>query len=129
MSLPSYTKHLVNSPLVSYDGQSLLSPINPLHLMQYGFIPGFWDNLAPVLVDTGVGKPKLVHPNSTISLYSPYNPFEQPITLTPTYSDSLVGLLATKQVTRTYDTGKITAVITGPVDEVDKAILHLKALV
>jgi len=124
MSLPSYTKHLGNSPLVSPDGQSLLSPINPIHLLQYGFVPGFLDNLAPVLVDTGMGKPKLVPPGP-LTLYSPYNPFEQPITLTPTYSDSL---LATNQVTRTYDTGKVTAILTGLSDDVEKVILHLRSL-
>ena len=124
MSLPSYTKHVSNSPIISPDGQSLLSPINPIHLLQYGFVPGFLDNLAPVLVDTGMGKPTLVPPGP-LTLYSPYNPFEQPITLTPTYSDSL---LATNQVTRTYDTGKVTAILTGLSDDVEKVILHLRSL-
>ena len=127
MSLPSYTKHVSNSPIISPDGQSLLSPINPIHLLQYGFVPGFLDNLAPVLVDTGMGKPTLVPPGP-LTLYSPYNPFEQPITLTPTYSDSLSSLLATNQVTRTYDTGKVTAILTGLSDDVEKVILHLRSL-
>jgi len=128
MSLPSYTKHLSNSPLVSFDGQSLMSPINPLHLIQYGFVPGFLDSLAALLVDTGMGKPKLVPPGP-LTLYSPYNPFEEPITVgTPTLSDTLVSLLSTKQVTKTFDNGKINVTITGSVDDVDKALVHLKSL-
>ena len=127
MSLPSYTKHLSNSPLVSFDGQSLMSPINPLHLIQYGFVPGFLDSLAaPILVDTGMGKPTLVPPGP-ITLYSPYL-HEPPITVTPTYSEPLSSLLATNQVTRTVDTGKVTAIITGLSENVDKAIVQLRSL-
>ena len=127
MDIPSYTKHLANSPLVSFDGQSLLSPVNPVHLLQYGFVPGYLDGLAPVLVDTGVGKPKLVPPGP-ITLYNPYNPFDQPITVTPNASDSLISLISETRVTRTFDNGKINVTISGTVDDVEKAFIHLRSL-
>ena len=127
MSLPSYTKHLSDYPVVGYDGLSLLSPHSPIALAQYGFVPGFFDGLSPVLLDTGNGKPKLV-PHGPLTIYNPLNPFEEPVTLTP--QRSLLDMLVSTNVTKTFiNTAlNINVNITGSPADVEKVLNHLKTL-
>jgi hypothetical protein len=127
MSLPYYTKHLSDYPVVGYDGLSLLSPHSPIGLTQYSFVPGFFDNFNPILLDTGNGKPKLV-PHGPITLYNPLNPFEDAVTLTP--QRNLLDMLVSSNVTKTYTNLplNLSVNITGSPADVDKVIQHLKTL-
>ena len=57
MSIPYYTKHLSTSPVVDYNGLSLLSPyseLSPVAFAQYGFVPGFLDNYDRLRYYTGL---------------------------------------------------------------------------
>jgi hypothetical protein len=146
MSLPSYLKHLVNQPLVGPDGVSILNSIagvgmyNPIlstypmttykladsvlnpSMYMTGFEP-------PVLLDTGIGKPRLVPPGP-ITLYNPLNPFQEPITVTPTQNImtplSPVPILST--ITRTYNSPLLNVTISGVSDDVQKVIRLLESL-
>ena len=134
MSIPYYTKHLSTSPVVDYNGLSLLSPyseLSPVAFAQYGFVPGFLDNLAPVLIDTPGTNPRLVPPGP-LTLFNPLNPFEEPITLTPSRNTLIDALLtsgiANVKVTKTFSNSLVNVQITGTTSDVDKVMAHLQTL-
>jgi len=121
MSFPSYIKHLNNQPVVGFDG---------LNLLQYSFVPGLLDNLgAPVIVDTGDGKKRLVPPGP-ITLYNPMNPFEPPVTVSPGFNpltSAMTPMSYTPLITRTINNSKYNVTITGTEDNVTKVVSLLES--